>query len=271
MLERRHDELQSVSAEIIGQKSIQDQLFQTLLDDSLFDVVSLERSIIYNGFLKHERLIVARFDGQYFLVLEGNRRLTAVKSIYSKFGPKLAELSPAVRQSLQTLPCFVLKGPTINGSTARLRDYRRASEIYIGMRHLMGAKRWEPASRYEFQARLILEEGWTVSEVAERFGREKARVFRDLRAQRLYNDFRDFERRKKIEHALTYNAFAEAARAPVVMKWLGWSNERMTITHKEKENTFFHYLISRLRTRSRGKEEDDDETPDARLKLLFAA
>jgi hypothetical protein len=137
------------------------------------------------------------------------------------------------------------------------------------MRHLMGAKRWEPASRYEFQARLILDEGWTVSEVAERFGRDKAEVLRDLKAQRLYNDFRQFERKNKIEHALTYNSFAEAARAPVVMKWLGWSNERMTITHKEKENTFFHYLVSRLKARSRVKsEEGDDETPDASAEAI---
>src|SRR5947208_6819485 len=89
LLERRHDDLQTVAATIIGQKSIQDRLFEAMLEDPIFDVASLERSIIYNGFLKHERLIVARYDGQYFLVLEGNRRLTAVKSIYLKFGPNL--------------------------------------------------------------------------------------------------------------------------------------------------------------------------------------
>jgi hypothetical protein len=142
LLERGQDKLQHVPASIIGQKAVQDELFQTLLDDSLFDVPALERSIIYNGFLKHERLIVARYDGQHFLVLEGNRRLTAVKSIYLKFGAKLERLPSAVRQSLQTLPCFVLNGRAINGAASRLEEYRRASEIYIGMRHLMGAKRW---------------------------------------------------------------------------------------------------------------------------------
>jgi hypothetical protein len=127
----------------------------------------------------------------------------------------------------------------------------------------------EPASRYEFQARLILEEGWSVTDVAERFGREKAEVLRDLKAQRLYNDFRTFERRNKIEHALTYNSFAESARAPAVMKWLGWSNDRMTITHKDKEETFFHYLISRLRTRSRlNLEEGEEESPDASAEAI---
>ena len=87
LLERRHDALQAVQAKIIGQHSVQNKLFEILREDPLLDVSALESSIIYNGFLKHEPLIVARYDGQYFLVLEGNRRLTAVKSIYATFGP----------------------------------------------------------------------------------------------------------------------------------------------------------------------------------------
>ena len=148
-------------------------------------------------------------DGDSFLVLEGNRRLTAVRHIYETLhGTKLTGLQGGVlRQSLQTLPCFIIKGLAIGSSAERLAEYRRAAEIYIGMRHLMGARRWEPASRYEFQARLVLEEGWSVADVAERFGRDKSEVLRDLKAQRLYQDFRRFEGRNKIGHSLTYNAF----------------------------------------------------------------
>jgi hypothetical protein len=190
LLERVDTKLHDVPVKLVGQKSIQKELTDLFVSDSLFDIKSLETSIIHNGFLKHERLIVAPFDGESYLVLEGNRRLTAVRNIFSTYGTRLSELRPEVRQSLQTLPCFVIIGPAIAGSSKALDEYRRAAEIYIGMRHLMGARRWEPASRYEFQARLILEEGWTVADVAERFGRKKSEVTRDLKAQRLYHDFR---------------------------------------------------------------------------------
>ncbi|HXQ70541.1 MAG TPA: hypothetical protein VN844_08650 [Pyrinomonadaceae bacterium] len=251
-----------INARLIGQKAVQDKLYNSIYADPLFDVQALETSIAYNGFLKHERLIVARYDGEKFLVLEGNRRLTAVRRLFDTGGAELRGLAPEVRQSLQTLPCFVLEGSAINGSDDRLKEYHRAAEIYIGLRHLMGARRWEPASRYEFQARLI-DEGWSISDVSDRFGRDKAEVTRDLKAQRLYRDFQDFERRSKIGHSLTYNAFAEAARAPSIMKWLGWSDQKMSITKRQQEETFFHYLISRLKARSRiNVEEGEEETAE---------
>src|SRR5438874_13541241 len=273
LLERVDTKLHDVPVKLIGQKSIQKELTEIFVSDPLFDVKSLQTSIIHNGFLKHERLIIAPFDGESFLVLEGNRRLTAVRNIYAIYGTRLSELRPEVRQSLQTLPCFVIAGPAIAGSGESLGDYRRAAEIYVGMRHLMGARRWEPASRYEFQARLILEEGWTVADVAERFGRKKSEVTRDLKAQRLYHDFRKFERRSKIEHSLTYNSFAEASRAPSIMKWLGWSNEQMTVKDKYREESFFHYLVSRLKTRGRakpgeGEEETAEESAEAIVRRL---
>jgi len=137
----------------------------------------------------------------------------------------------------------------------------------------MGAKSWEPASRYEFQARLISKEKWTPEQVADRFGRKKTEVLRDLKAQTLYQDFRAFEERTKLEHTLTYNAFAEAARAPSVMKWLGWSSDRMAIANTDRESSFFHYLLSRLRSRSKltlgeGEEETPDESAESIVRRL---
>lgn len=273
LMERIDPDISSVNAKLIGQKSIQEKLFSIIADDTLFDIKSLETSIAYNGFLRHERLIVAKYDGDNYIVLEGNRRLTAVRALIGKHGKNLSGLPSEVRQSLKTLPCFVLEGAPIAGSEQKLQEYRRASEIYIGMRHLMGAEKWQPASRYEFQARLILEEGWTPANVAERFGRKKNEVLRDLKAQRLYHDFRQFEKKNKIQHTLTYNAFAEASRAPSVMNWLGWSNEKMTISHKDREASFFHYLVSRLRARARvnfaeGEEELPEDSAESIVRRL---
>jgi hypothetical protein len=258
LLERVDGGIQNLRVKLIGQKSVQDKLYKMLLDDKAFDVKSLETSIAHNSFLRHERLIVARYDGEKFLVLEGNRRLTAVRHLLEVYGPALTGLPDSIRQSLKTLPCFVLNGSSVGGSERRLNEYRRASEIYVGMRHLMGAKKWEPASRYEFEARLI-EEGWSVAEIAERFGSDKSDVMRDLKAQRLYRDFGQFERKNKLGHSLTYNAFAEAARAPSVMNWLGWSNEKKTVVEKDREASFFHYLISRLKARARAASEEGEE------------
>jgi AraC-like DNA-binding protein len=275
LLERVDAELSKVAVKLIGQESIQDKLYKIIVEDSLFDIKSLSASIAHNGFLKHERLIVAKYDGTRYLVLEGNRRLTAVRQLLEKdlSAPAPEKLPDYVRQTLKTLPCFVLVGDAIGDSVELLKKYRRASEIYIGMRHLMGAEKWQPASRYEFQTRLISDEGWTPEDVAERFGRNKNEVLRDFKAQRLYWDFRQFEVKNKVEHSLTYNAFAEAARAPSVMAWLGWSNKKMDIAHKDKEASFFHYLVSRLRARARvslleGEEDSPEDSAESIVRHL---
>lgn len=262
ILESAGKSIRDTRTDLIGQRSVQDKLSELINNEPRFDIKGLASSIMHNGFLKHENLIVAPYDSRKFLVMEGNRRLAAVRSIFTAHGSHLLPLAPEVRQSLGTLPCFVLDGDPIEGSDELLATYRRAAEIYIGMRHLMGAKSWEPASRYEFQARL-LEEGWTPLQVSERFGRKKAEVLRDLKAHQLYRAFLQWEKSHKVAHNITYNAFAEAARAPAIMNWLGWSNDDMNVVNRAQRDGFFGYLVYRLK-RAGGTllDDNDDATPE---------
>lgn len=269
LLERAEPAFWNAPPRLIGQAALQSKIWEVLNADDGFDVRSLVTSILNNGFLRHELLIVAPFDATKFLVLEGNRRLAAVRTILKENGPDMAGVTLPVRESLRTLPCFVLNGPPIDGDEKRLAGFRRASEIYIGMRHLMGAKSWEPASRYEFQANLILNDHWTPAQVAERFGRDKSVVLRDLKAQRLYQNFRTYEKRHAIKHRLTYNAFAEAARAKSIMDWLGWSNEDLDVKASDNQKIFFDYLITRVGAKVRAEVEDEDEiTPEQSSELV---
>lgn len=245
LLEQTRETLAKVQVELFGQPAIQEKLHELICETPRYDIDGLVKSIANNGFLKHERLIVAKYDGDKFLVLEGNRRLTAVRQIYATYTKSLNGLRPKIRESLEALPCLVLDGPVIGNSVENLDGYRRAAEVYIGMRHLMGAKDWDPAARYEFLSRLVFTEGWSVADVVNHFGRKKNEVLRDLKAQVLYQDFLDFEKRHGFSHQPTYNAFAEAARAASIFKWLSWSDKDIAFTNKPRQEVFFHYLLSR--------------------------
>lgn len=246
LLERLGSSYSSLQVKLFGQSAIQKSIYDVIKSDKRFDIQALADSIATSGFLKHERLIVVPYDANNFLVLEGNRRVTAVRSLFEKYGPSLVGLSNDVRESLKSLPCLILDGPAIAGNLEQLKEYRRAAEIYIGMRHLMGAKNWEPASRYEFQSRLIQDEGWTVNDVALRFARKKRDVIRDFQAHLLYQGFINFEKRKKFSHSLTYNAFSEAARATALVRWLEWEEKAEEFKNKENTEVFFKYLVARL-------------------------
>lgn len=262
LIERDRD-LHRAKAIELGQPALQQRVESALRDSKSFEIEALATSIANNGFLRHERLIVVRYDGDRYLVLEGNRRLAAVRLVLEKYAE--SELSSEVLQSLRTLPCHLLEGEPIVDLTKgkrtsvesemHLSAYRRASAIYVGLRHLMGAKSWEPASRYEFQAQLILEEGWTLSQVAARFGRTVTAVRRDLQAQVLYRNFSSWERKQNKAHILTYNAFSEAVRSSSIKKWLGWSDGENEILNKGRENAFFHYISAHF-------PKDGEEPPD---------
>jgi hypothetical protein len=253
LLELEDDSIRNTKVSLFGQEPVQEKLMIAITTNPQFGAETLLSSIRHNGYLRHEQLIVARYDGDFYLVLEGNRRLACAKYLLRNFANTL---SSPVKRSLETVPCFVLKGDPISGSAERLREYRRASEVYIGLRHLMEAKSWEPASKYEFQARLIQEDGWTIEDVMERFGRTRAMVIRDLKAQTLYHKFRKYEESTARKHKITYNAFAEAARKPRVMNWLGWKDSTMSIADSKATSAFFEYLIQKVDFRDSDSDED---------------
>lgn len=241
LLEHVPLELLDTPADQIGTSAIQDQLLEIIRSEKRFKLQNLMMSIRSLGFLRNDRLIVARYDGKRFLVLEGNRRVSAVKSILSEPGV----ISTRVAESLEGLPCFILDGEPISGSDNRLAAYRDAALQYVGIRHLTGIEHWQPASRYEFLARLIDEHGMTPEQIEEQFGHPLSAILRDYRAHLLYRKFRDYESTKKTrKHKLTYNAFAEATRSPDIRDWLGWSDEQKTFVNDPHIYAFFDYIVT---------------------------
>ena len=86
LLERTGGAFESLDVKLFGQNPVQQKLFEIIDADARFDIVALADSIANNGFLKHERIIVAPYDAEKFLVLEGNRILTAVRHLIMKHG-----------------------------------------------------------------------------------------------------------------------------------------------------------------------------------------
>jgi hypothetical protein len=261
LLEHVSQQLLETPIEQIGTGPIQDRLLETFRKESRFKLESLVLSITSLGFLRNDRLIIARYDSARFLVLEGNRRLSAVKHLLSSNEP----LEARVRQSLENLPCFVLDGEPISGSEEHMARYREMALQYIGIRHLTGIQQWEPASRYEFLARLIDEHNMTPNDVATHFGQPVSAILRDYRAHLLYRSFREFEAEKKFKkHRLTYNTFAEATRSPDIRTWLGWSDDQQRFINDPHISAFFDYVVKQIGLPQPGLfgEDEEDWTPE---------
>lgn len=142
-----------------------DEAIITLLDRSS-DLGELVQSIAYNGYIGIEPMIVFA-HGDRLVVLEGNRRLAAVKVLRS---PELAaacristpKITDDVRATLDRLLVY------------RVEDKDGAKDL-IGFKHINGPQAWDAYAKALFAMRWLdserkKENGLTLSEIAQRMG-----------------------------------------------------------------------------------------------------
>ncbi|MHC4260255.1 MAG: ParB N-terminal domain-containing protein, partial [Planctomycetota bacterium] len=121
----------------------QDEILKTLWRERAVNEIA--DSVAASGFWRHEVLFAARERGKW-VVVEGNRRLAAVKLLRS---PKLAK-----RIGVSSVPKLqsVMKGrlATLPVVTCTRRDIWQ----YIGFKHVNGPQDWDSIAKANYVARL---------------------------------------------------------------------------------------------------------------------
>ncbi len=144
----RFDETNPRVVERLGNRPTQKQIHDLLLAEEARELVP---SFMANGYLPYEPLIVRPASGQKFSVLEGNRRLAAIRSM--KDSDDDEEKRAFQERHLNELPCLVFKGD----ETAAL--------AYLGLRHLSKTKDWSPSAKASFVER-VMKSGKSIKETA---------------------------------------------------------------------------------------------------------
>lgn len=122
----------------------QGEIYQALLGPPYY-ATELVDSFVQNGFIPYEPLVVRQHNDK-FIVVEGNRRLAAIREIRTN-----PSNYPNKASDLALIP--VLTFPEDTSVTSS--DIR----IYLGIRHLLGFREWPPLSKAEFLDREIKREG----------------------------------------------------------------------------------------------------------------
>jgi len=115
----------------------QEKLQEILMEDPHLANLLVE-SFVVNGFIEYEPLIV-RQNGKKYVVIEGNRRLAAVKHIRSK--PQL--YAATLIKKLEKVPVLVFH-------EAADKTHRNEIRTYLGVRHLLGYRQWPSESKAIF-------------------------------------------------------------------------------------------------------------------------
>lgn len=137
----------------------EDYILNTLWNNMAVD--EIVQSIISNGFFQNEALLIVEEDGKN-IVIEGNRRLAAVKAILhpekvkgmAKYADKITD---ELKEHLQELP--VIK-----------RETRKASWGYIGFKHVNGPAKWGSYAKAQYIATVHDEFGISLPEISKQIG-----------------------------------------------------------------------------------------------------
>src|SRR5438034_4143113 len=121
----------------VADEGVQQTAITRMLEDR-FEVDQLKQSIEKMGYLRVDRMVVIGLatPGKY-MVVEGNRRLAAIKSLMGEVRAGEVDLDPAVEESMREIPVVEISGGTPQEREEHARNLQ-------GIRHVAGIKRWGP-------------------------------------------------------------------------------------------------------------------------------
>lgn len=128
-------------------------------------VDELVMSILAYGFFEHEPLYVMATQNDKFTVLEGNRRLAAVRSILNpgivsggKMDKFVHQITDEIKVSLEThIPVIVLKN-------------RQNAWQLLGFKHVNGPAKWGSYAKAKYIAQVHNDFGISLDKIAEQIG-----------------------------------------------------------------------------------------------------
>lgn len=160
--EELHFDLQN--PRLVTQPQIKDeeQVLNILWMD--MNVKELVTSIVASGFFKTEALYVVEEDGKK-VVVEGNRRLAAVKAILHPELIKSGAMSVFEDKITPELRTQLQEGIPVIYSQSREATWR-----YIGFKHVNGAVKWDSLAKAKYIAQVHNEYGVSIDKIAEQIG-----------------------------------------------------------------------------------------------------
>lgn len=228
----------------IAEEKITDETEQSNTQDHLiekFGIEELFNSILRNGFLPLDRIVVRPIQGQpeMYVAVEGNRRLAALKLLHQRIEDNEISETNAPPEYLEKL-----KEKTNQIEVLLYKGSENdISWILQGIRHISGIKDWEPALRARLVAEQIDEAGLNFTEAAQKFGLTAVNVGRLYRAFKALQQMKgDTEYGPKYRNEY-YSLFEEAYKNTKVRQWLGWDEERKIFTNEDKLKQFYSWIV----------------------------
>lgn len=201
-----------------------------------FSIDKLVMNMEINGYLPIDRIIIRKFSENKYVVLEGNRRICAAKTLYEKYQINKDSVSSEIGDSLKTIPCLQYIGA-----------YNQASWIFQGLRHITGLLEWSAFNKAKLLVTLMEEEGLSLTEVGAKFGLTAFGAGQWARGYYAFNQANESSDYINEINEKAYPYFQElfSRSSTAIREWLAWSEVEEKFVEDMHFNEFLGWLYPR--------------------------
>lgn len=222
-----------------NEDGVQARALALLTDTTAFDLSSLKDSIRTNGYIAIEQIVVVPYgkpdaEPKQYLVIEGNRRVAALKTLLSDHAGGSVDLEENIKETLEEIPIIVLKG-----TDAEIATYK---QTLMAIRHVAGIREWGPYQQAKLVVEMFEGEGATLGSVAQQIGISSREVARRYRASKALRQMEEDEEFGEYAEPRLYAFFHEAVSQPSVRDWLEFSDATYKAENADARRTFFELL-----------------------------
>jgi hypothetical protein len=224
-----------------SEDGVQKRALELLSDTEAFELESLKDSILTNGFVPLEQIVVEEFKPEgastRYVVIEGNRRAAAVKILLAEHEAGGIAIDEENLESLMSLTVVEIKG-----AVAERRNYK---QTLMAIRHVAGIREWGPYQQAKLIVELFEDAGENFTQVAQRIGISAKEVGRRYRASKALQQMENDEEFGDSAVPKLYSFFHEAVSQPKVREWLDFSDDTFSARNEENRKAFYELMSPR--------------------------
>lgn len=197
---------------------------------------SLVESIQRLGFLSLDRIVVNRFSENRYIIVEGNRRVAAIKTLIGDVTRHALSLPTNIYSSLVVLEVLELHtNEDCQGNIPLLIQ---------GLRHISGVRNWGPFQQGQLIDLLVNTKKMNFRDAALSVGLSPARVSTILKAYFGLRQMLDDPKFGSITGVNHFSYFEQAYLRIPVREWLMWDENQKKYTNTQALQQFYSCITT---------------------------
>ncbi len=230
--------------------SVQRRTMRLILGKNQENVKDIIASFSANGWLELDPILVEHHKRRAFLVLEGNRRVAALKHLFQRYTEasiNLGYLDPAI---FSKVPVVIHE----------LADEKQKL-VLMGLHHISGKRRWPAINRA-----LAIKDLWNklhgnASDVCDALGISKQEFNLSLRTLELIDTYRESDYGDQFKSE-KFTLFREIVQNANIREWLNWNQHEPSAAIPNNVERLFRWMSWELEHDVNDAEDDDGSSTE---------